>query len=277
MDTINENEIRLANLQAAAEMRRAELDCIRAGVTRQMAKIIEDAVVASGVSGYTLRKGKDGGFRDAEYMTLEGKIDGERLHDIEIYFRRDWGAGDGESRIFSVSTCCFGSVNVGNKVGIAYCALVGYLATHLQEIQDALNAIPEWEAYQRSCRIYSVSRHEADDFSRKLKEEAKAARLAKIEKRLIVGAVIAIDRIRRYDCEKQQPVYTGIRTLEIEKITPKLVFFKDNRHQYKKAEVLTFLARGLEQDGWSFAADVDTAQFPYPIFLSRKQKETEAK
>lgn len=267
MNSINENEVRLANLQAVAEMRRAELACIHAGVTRQMAKIIEDAVAASGVSGYALRKGKDGELRDSEYMTLDGEIDGERLHDIDLYFRNDsWrDEEEGENRVLSVNTCCFGSVKAGDKSGVAYCVLMGYLVTHLQEIQDALNAIPEWEAYMRSRRIYHISQREADEFSRKLKEEAKAARFAEVEKCLVVGAVVATEKVRRYDCEKGQSLYVGIHTLEVEKVTNKLVFFRGNCHQFKKADVLELLAKGLEKGGWSFAADVDMTQFPCPV------------
>lgn len=267
MNTINENEVRLANLQAVAEMRRAELACIRTGVARQVAKIIEDAVAASGVSGYALRKDESGELRDMDYMTLDGKIDGERLHDIDLHFLHDtWrDMEEGSPRTLSVNTCCFGSIKAGDKSGVAYCVLMGYLATHLQEIQDALNAIPEWEAYTRSSRIYHISQREADEFSRKLKEEATAARLAEVEKRLVVGAVVATEKVRRYDCEKHQSIYTGVSTMEVERVTAKLVFFKDSYRQYKKADVLNFLATGLEKGGWSFAADVDMTKFPCPV------------
>ena len=267
MNTINENEVRLANLQAVAEMRRAELACIRTGVARQMAKIIEDAVAASGVSGYALRKDESGELRDIDYMTLEGKIDGERLHDIDLRFLYDtWSdEEEGKNRVLSVDTCCFGSIKAGDKSGVAYCVLMGYLATHLQEIQDALNAIPELEAFTRSSRIYRISQREADEFSRKLKEESTAARLAKLEERLVVGAVVATEKVRRYDCEKHQSFYTGVRTMEVDRVTEKLVFFKGSCRQYKKADVLKFLATGLEKRGWSFAADVDMTQFRCPI------------
>jgi len=264
---INANEVRLANLKAVAEMRRAELYCIRKGLTSQMAKIIEDAVAASGVSGFALRKGEDGELRDIDYMTLEGEIDGERLHDIDLYFRNDsWrDAEEGNPRVLSVSTCCFGTIKAGDKGGIAYCALMGYLVTHLQEMQDALNAIPEWEAYRRAHRIYSISSNEAEAFERKLAEEAKAARLAEVEKRLVAGAVLATEKIRRYDCEKRQSIYIGVSTKVVEKVTAKLVFFKDEYRQYKKADVLELLAKGLEKGGWSFASDVDMKQFPCPV------------
>lgn len=266
MNTLNENEIRLANLKAVADMRRAELRRIHAVVTRQIAKVVEDAVAASGVGGYALRKGEDGELHDTEYMTLKGEIDGERLHDIDLYYRDDsWCDEGGDNpRVLSVNTCCFGNIKAGDKSGVAYCVIMGYLATHLQEIQDALNAIPEWEAYDRARRIRSISRREAEEFERKLKEEAESARLAEIEKRLVVGAVVAKEKVRRYDFEKRQSVYTGISTLEVEKVTAKLVFFKDSYRQHKKADVLKCLATGLDKGGWSFASDVDMTQFPRP-------------
>lgn len=266
MNTINENEVRLANLQAAAEMRRAELARNSSAVASQVMKVVENAIAASGVNGYALRKDENGGLRDAERMTLCGKIDGERLHDIDICFRRGWGAEDeNEPRAFSVSTCCFGSVTTDNKVGIAYCVLVGYLAAHLQEIQDALNAIPEWEVYDRSRRVYYISRNEAEAFERKMADEAKAARLAEVEKRLVVGAVVATEKIRRYDIKKHQSFYIGVKTMVIEKVTAKLVFFKSEYRQYKKADVLELLAKGLEKGGWSFEANVDMSKFPCPV------------
>ena len=265
MNSINENEVRLANLQAAAEMRRAELARNSSAVASQVMKVVEDAVAASGVSGYALRKDENGGLRDAERMTLCGKIDGERLHDIDICFRRDWLDKEGTPRVFEVNTCCFGAVKAGDKRSVAYCVLMGYFATHLQEIQDALNAIPEWEVYDRSRRVYYISRNEAEAFERKMADEAKAARLAEVEKRLVVGAVVATEKVRRYDCEKHQSIYTGVSTMEVEKVTAKLVFFKDSYRQYKKADVLNFLAIGLEKRGWSFAADVDMSQFPCPV------------
>lgn len=267
MNTINENEVRLANLKAVAEMRRAELACVHTGVTRQMAKVIEDAVAASGVGGYALRKGKDGELPDTDYMVLCGEIDGERLHDIDLSFLHEtWrDMEEGNPRVLSVNTCCFGKVKAGDKSGVAYCVLMGYLVAHLQEIQDALNAIPEWEAYARARRVYSISRNEAEAFERKLREEAESARLAEIEKRLVVGAVIASEKVRRYDSEKGQYIYIGVSKKVVEKVTAKLVFFKDEYRQYKKADVLGFLSSGLEKGRWSYAEDVDMSKFPCPV------------
>lgn len=270
MNSINENEVRLANLRAVAEMRRAELRRIHTGVTRQIAKVIEDAVAASGVGGYALRKGEDGELHDTEYMTLKGEIDGERLHDIDIHFSNDpWREGEEDNpRVLSVNTCCFGNIKAGDKSGVAYCVIMGYLATHLQEIQDALNSIPDWDAYDRARRVYSISRNEAEAFERKLKQEAEAARLAEVEKRLVAGAEIATAYERKYDCDKRQSFYTGVEKKVVEKVTNKLVFFKGEFRQRKKADVLAYLVKGLDLEshlyGWSFAEDIDMTQFPRP-------------
>ncbi len=262
MNTINENEVRLANLKASADKRRAEFCDIRAEVTRQIAKIIEDAVAASGVSGYTLRKGENGELRDTEYMTLDGEIDGERLHDIDLYYRNDsWRDEDGGERVFSVNTCCFGRVKAGDKSGVAYYLLMGYLVTHLQEIQDALNAIPDWEAYNRSRRIYHISRNDAEAFERKMDAEAKMAKEAAVLERLMEGAEIAVHYTTDFDLVRGVHVLTGIKIMTVEKVTNKLVFFKDRRGQNKKADVVANLVRGIDNCGWSFAADVDMA-FP---------------
>jgi hypothetical protein len=266
METISTNEIRLANLKSVAEMRRAELRRIHTGVTRQIAKVVEDAVAASGVGGYALRKGEDGELHDTEYMTLKGEIDGERLHDIDMHFSNDpWREGeDNNPRVLSVNTCCFGNIKAGDKSGVAYCVIMGYLATHLQEIQDALNSIPEWEAYDRARRVYSISRNEAEAFERKLAEEAKTARRAEIEKRLVVGAEIAYAHDVQWSKDEGR-IFTGVRTKVIEKVTAKLLFFKGDNRQYKKEEALGLLSKGVNRCGWSFAADVDITQFPCKV------------
>ena len=266
MNTLNENEVRLENLKAVATMRRAELARVHTDVTRQIAKVIEDAVADSGVGGYALRKGEDGELHDTEYMTLKGEIDGERLHDIDIHFSNDpWREGEEDNpRVLSVNTCCFGNIKAGDKSGVAYCVIMGYLATHLQEIQDALNSIPDWDAYDRARRVYSISRNEAEAFERKLKQEAEAARLAEVEKRLVAGAEVAYVYETKWDAEKDMRVITGVRTKVVEKVTAKLVFFKDEYRQYKKAEVLNWLAKGLDERGMSFTADIDMTQFPRP-------------
>lgn len=270
MNSINENEVRLANLQAVAEMRRAELACIRTGVARQMAKIIEDAVAASGVSGYALQKDNDGEIYDIDYMRLGGEIDGKRLHSVDLYFRHEsWNdTEEGKSRILSLNPCCFGTFNAGNKCGVAYFVLTGYLAAHLQEIQDALNAIPEWETYARARRVYTVSRGEVEEFERKLAEEAKAARRAEIEKRLVVGAEVVVGHERKWDCEKGD-IIKGVRVLTVEKVTNKLVFFKDEYRQYKKDYVLRSLARGIDNGGFSYLADIDLTNIAISRPVSR--------
>lgn len=257
MNTINENEVRLANLKAVAEMRRDEFCCIHARLIKQMATIIEDAVAASGVSGYALQKDNVGELYDIDYMRLGGEIDGKRLHSVDLYFRHEsWNdTEEGKPRILSLNPCCFGTFNAGNKCGVAYFVLMGYLAAHLQEIQDALNAIPEWEAYTRARRVYTVSRGEVEESERKLAEEAKTARRAEIEKRLVVGAEVVVGYESKWDYEKGD-ITKGVRVLTVEKVTNKLIFFKDDR-QYKKDYVLLSLARGIDNGGFSYLADID--------------------
>ena len=48
MNKVNENEVRLANLEAAAEMRRAELMAIFQPLSLSVAKVLNDAIAASG-------------------------------------------------------------------------------------------------------------------------------------------------------------------------------------------------------------------------------------
>jgi hypothetical protein len=266
MEAISTNDIRLENLKAAAEMRRAELMAIRQPLSLAIAKVINDAIAASGSTKYALRS--DGCIiRDFEYMAIDGKDGDDRLVSIDLYYRHDtWeDRRNGKPRVLAFNTCGFGTVKAGDTKGVAYCLLVGYLAAHLQEIQDALNAIPDWEAYERARRFYDVSSRELMEFERKLADEAKTARHAEIEKRLVVGAVVATQKVRKYDFDKRQSFYTGVSTMEVERVTAKLVFFKDAYRQYKKADVLNFLATGLEKRGWSFAADVDMTQFPCPV------------
>ena len=193
MNSINKNEVRLANLEAAAEMRRAELMAIRQPLSLAIAKVINDAIAASGSTKYALRLDEGGIIRDFEYMTIDGKGGDDRLVSIDLYYRHDtWeDRRNGKPRVLSFSTCGFGTVKAGDTRGVAYCLLLGYLAAHLKEMEDAINAIPEWAAYERALEIYNVSRDEAGDFAARLKEEARAAALAKAEERLVVGAEVA--------------------------------------------------------------------------------------
>lgn len=265
MNSINKNEVRLANLEAAAEMRRAELMAIRQPLSLAIAKVINDAIAASGSTKYALRL-DDGGFlRDFECMTIDGKDDGDRLVSIDLYYRHDtWeDRRNGKPRILAFSTCGFGTVKAGDTKGVAYCLLLGYLAAHLKEMEDAINAIPEWAAYERALEIYNVSRDEAGDFAALLKEEAHAAALAKVEERLVVGAEVAFSYDVMYDFDRHVDVVKGVHTRKVEKVTNKLVFFENEYKQYKKADVLADLVRGLDNHGWSFAADVDMSRFPF--------------
>jgi hypothetical protein len=264
MEAISTNDIRLENLKAAAEMRRAELMAIRQPLSLAIAKVINDAIAASGSTKYALRS--DGCIiRDFEYMAIDGKDGDDRLVSIDLYYRHDtWeDRRNGKPRVLAFNTCGFGTVKAGDTKGVAYCLLVGYLAAHLQEIQDALNAIPDWEAYERARRFYDVSSRELMEFERKLADEAKTARRAEIEKRLVVGAWIAY--AHETEWKEDGRVFTGVRTKVIEKVTAKLLFFKGDNRQYKKEEVLGLLSKGVNRCGWSFAADVDMTQFPCKV------------
>lgn len=268
MNSINENEVRLANLEAAAEMRRADLIAAKTPLAEGIKKVIEDAIAASGANGYAVATDEEGKLHDLEYINIEGALDGERLHDIDCRLRREYGEPLAEPLHFSFNTCCFGDIGVGDKVGIAYAILLAHLATHVEEIEDALNALPYWDEYNRACEVYSISRREAEEFKRKMKEDEKNAALAKVEKRLVVGAEIATAYERRYDCDKHQSFYTGVEKKVVEKVTNKLVFFKGEFRQRKKADVLAYLVKGLDLEshlyGWSFAEDIDMSQFPRP-------------
>lgn len=265
MNSINKNEVRLANLEAAAEMRRAELMAIRQPLSLAIAKVINDAIAASGSTKYALRTDDSGFIRDFEYMTIDGKDDGERLVSIDLYYRHDsWeDRRAGKPRVLAFSTCGFGTVKAGDTRGMAYCLLLGYLAAHLKEMEDAINAIPEWAAYERALEVYNVSRDEAGDFAIRLKTEAHMAAIAKAEERLVVGAEVAYSYDGGYDFDRHVNVVTGVRTRKVKKVTNKLVFFENEYKQYKKVDVLADLVRGLDNHGWSFAADVDMSRFPY--------------
>ena len=263
MNTINENEVRLANLEAACEMRRAELMEIYKPLSVAVTEVLDKAIASSGSTKYRVITDDKGILRDLEVISIDGRDDSDRLVSIDAYFRRDWCADESKPRQFAFQTCGFGTVKAGDTKGVAYCLLVGYLAAHVQEIQDALNAIPEWADYDRALAAYRVTCREAEEFSRKMKEDAKNAAIAEVEKRLVVGAVVATQKVRKYDFDKSQSFYTGVSTMEVERVTAKLVFFKDAYRQYKKADVLNYLATGLEKGGWSFAADVDMSRFPY--------------
>ena len=265
MNKVYENEVRLANLEAAAEMRRAELMAIFQPLSLSVAKVLNDAIAASGSTKYAVRT--DGGnLRDTEWIEIEGVDEGDRLVGVTVHLRKAsyWDEsveGDKASeRVFSFSTCGFGDVKAGDTKGVAYCLLVGYLAAHATEIQNALNAIPEWKNYDRAVRIYHFSDGEARAFAQQMKVDAENAACAKAEERLVVGAEIAVDYEKKWDCEKCESVITGVRVKTVEKVTNKLVFFKDDYHRYNKADVCYKLVRGLEKGGYSYAADVDLSK-----------------
>jgi hypothetical protein len=263
MEAISTNEIRLANLKAVYAMRRAEAEVAYRKVSCAATKIIENAVAHSAITGYALRKDENG-LVDFDIMELCGRNHrGEELVSISLYFRRRLRENESPNRVLMLGTSCFGNVTASDEKGIAYCLLLGYLAAHLQEIQDALNAIPDWEAYERARRFYDVSSRELMEFERKLADEAKTARRAEIEKRLVVGAWIAY--AHETEWKEDGRVFTGVRTKVIEKVTAKLLFFKGDNRQYKKEEVLGLLSKGVNRCGWSFAADVDMTQFPCKV------------
>ena len=256
------DRIRLANLEAVADMRRAEMLAVFKPLAASVAKVINDAVAASGYNKYAVAVDKDGDLRDIEWINVEGEDDGERLIGIDISFRRkDY---NDSKRVFSFGTCAFGNVKAGDRRGIAYCTVIGHLAAHAQEIDDALNAIPEWKAYDSAYRIWCISRSDAEALAKQIKdEEAKEAR-AKVEERLVVGAEIAVTYNTKWDCEKCDSVVTGVHTMTVEKVTKKLVFFAGHFRQYKKDEVCAAIVNGIDKGGWSFASDIDMTQFPCP-------------
>lgn len=255
------NKVRLANLEAVADMRRAEMLAVYKPLAASVAKVINDAIAASGYTKYAVDVDENGYIRDIEWMNLEGEDDGERLIEIHLSFRKGYGES---KRVFSFDTCAFGRVNAGDRRGIAYCTVLGYLAAHAQEIDDALNAIPEWEAFDNAYRIWRISRSDAEALAKTIEVEEMNAARAKVEERLVVGAEIAITYHTKWDDEKSKTILTGVYKMTVEKVTKKLVFFKGVYRQHKKDDVCTALARGIEKGGWSFASDVDMTQFPRP-------------
>lgn len=260
------NKVRLANLEAVAEMRRAELVAARKPLNEAYKRVFAEVVADSGVSGYALSLDEEGNVYDFNTPELSGEIDGKRLHDIHCYFRNDrWDDTSDEPRRLSFNTTCFGDVKVGDAVGVAYCVMVGYLASNLQSIQDALDALPEWEAYRTAKRFYDAAYYEAEGLKRKMKEEAQAAKEAAVLKRLVAGAEVARMYDGHYDFERNVHVRTGVITKKVEKVTNKLVFFENDYRQHKKADVVAQIICGLDKGGWSFAEDVDMSQFPCPF------------
>ena len=111
-------------------------------------------------------------------------------------------------------------------------------------------------------RIYRFSDGEARAFAQQMKVDAENAARAKAEERLVVGAEIAVAYDQEWDCEKGDTIVTGVRTKVVEKVTNKLVFFKNDWHQHHKADVCYELVRGLDKCGYAYLADIDMAQFP---------------
>lgn len=260
------NKVRLANLEAVAEMRRAELVAARKPLNEAYKRVFAEVVAASGVSGYALSLNEKGEVYDFSTPELSGEIDGKRLHDIHCYFRNDrWDDASDEPRRLSFNTTCFGDVKVGDAVGVAYCVMVGYLASNLQSIQDALDSLPEWEAYRTAKRFFDAAYYEAEGMKRKMKEEARAEKEAAVLKRLVPEAVLAFDFERSWDDEKGEYRLVGVKTKTVEKVTPHFVFFKGDCRRYKKAYVLADILVGLSDGGWSFAEDIDMSQFPLPF------------
>ena len=73
---------------------------------------------------------------------------------------------------------------------------------------------------------------------------------------------------RKWDCEKGD-IIKGVRVLTVEKVTNKLVFFKDEYRQYKKDYVLRSLARGIDNGGFSYLADIDLTNIAISRPVSR--------
>lgn len=256
MNTVN-NEMKMENLVLARNIRCEEYKKAHGELRNCVATVIGQFVAASGVTGYKFSVPEWGDFETLRLENEEGR------HNIDLNFRRDYDFSThsyAEKRELEINPCTMGGFKRDDFGKIAYYALSGYLALHLGEIEDALNAL-DWTAFEKARENLRFANGEIEQLEHDIIQANNARKTAEAEKRLVVGTELAVGFTTRWDCENHKDVRTGIVTKKVEKMTAKLVWFENDWHQYKKAEVIQHLVGGIEARGWSFAADVDKSGF----------------
>lgn len=249
---MNTYTMKRENMNIAKAAMAKELEAVRVRMTEEVKNVVDAAIGSSGVDGYRLAE--EGLDCDFTHIRITKGRDG---HDVTLWYRKPWNKN--ERREVKLNVAAMGDFGADDTVKVEYYQLVGFLASRIGELTKSLNAIEGWEELDTAIDNLRFVQSEIDALDAEEMKRQRDERVAEIEKRLVVGAEIAFTYRSEYDGEGRY-VAKEIFTVKVERITAKLLWFEGYVGQWKKADGIDALMKGLDKGGWSFADEITLEQ-----------------
>lgn len=249
---MNTYTMKRENLNIAKAARAKELEAVRVRMTEEVKNVVDAAIGLSGIDGYKLdEEGLDCDF--TRIRITKGR-DG---HDVTLWYYKPWRKD--ERREVKLNVSAMGDFGADDTAKVEYYQLVGFLASRIEGLTKSLNAIEGWEELDTALANLRFVQSEIDALDAEEMKRQRDERVAEIEKRLVVGAEIAFTFRIDYDGEGRY-VAKEILAMKVERVTAKLLWFEHHFRQYKRADVIDALVKGLDKGGWSFADEITLEQ-----------------
>ena len=250
---MNTYTMKRENLNIAKAARAKELEAVRVRMTEEVKKVVNAAIGLSGVDGYRLAE--EGLDCDFTHIRITKGRDG---HDVTLWYYKPWRKD--ERREVKLNVAAMGDFGADDTAKVEYYQLVGFLASRIGELTKSLNAIEGWEELDTAIDNLRFVQSEIDALDAEEMKRQRDERVAEIEKRLAVGAEIAYTYRDVYDSAEECFVAKEILTMKVERVTAKLLWFESYFSQWKRADVIDALVKGLDKGGWSFADEITLEQ-----------------
>lgn len=249
---MNTYTMKRENLNIAKAARAKELEAVRVRMVEEVKNVVDAAIGLSGVDGYRLDE--EGLDCDFTHIRITKGRDG---HDVTLWYYKPWRKD--ERREVKLNVAAMGDFGADDTAKVEYYQLVGFLASRIEGLTKSLNAIEGWEELNTAIDNLRFVQSEIDALDAEEMKRQRDERVAEIEKRLAVGAEIAFTYRSEYDGEGRY-VAKEILTRKVGRVTAKLLWFEGYVRQWKRAEVINALLKGLDKGGWSFADEITLEQ-----------------
>lgn len=249
---MNTYTMKRENLNIAKAARAKELEAVRVRITEEVKKVVEAAIGLSGIDGYKL----DEGGLDCEFTHIRITKGGDG-HDVTLWYHKPWK--ENEQREVKLNVSAMGDFGADDTAEVEYYQLVGFLASRIGELTKSFNAIEGWKELDTAIANLRFVQSEIDALDAEEMKRQRDERVAEIEKRLVVGAEIAFSYRVGYG-DEGRIVAKEIHTRKVERVTAKLLWFEGYFRQWKRADVIDALVKGLDKGGWSFADEITLEQ-----------------
>lgn len=200
--------------------------------TRQVA----EKWVSKAVSSVHIANAKVGHVSDSNIAL--GIDDNNNVRSFDLYFYEDLGT---EDRRLKLNFPCFGSFEKDDVVAVDFCKLLGFIASHMEEIEhDLIKSTTAAELHKAYETAHSEC-YDLEDQKRKILEEeklaAKQADIDRIREALVPGAKLRVG----WSWDKK-PAYD-----EIDRVSAKCIWRK---HGYGCRELKDIVISNIRSGLW---------------------------